>query len=55
MIGRYGGWDRWPMAPCVRNDMENSETLPSSGHLETLNIHFGSRTSIEVVAEKRKS
>lgn len=41
------------MAPCVGNDMENSETLPSSGHLETLNIHFGSRTS--VVAQKKET
>lgn len=33
--------------------MEDSETLPSSGHLEVLKLLFSSRTGIEVVFRKK--
>lgn len=41
--------------PSEGSDAEDSETLPSSGHLEILKLHFSSRTGIEVVSEKRKN
>ena len=48
VTGRHGGWDLGIIdgvsAPCEGSDAEDSEMLPSPGHLGTLKLHFHSTT-----------
>lgn len=40
--------------PGEGSKVEDSKTLPSSGHLEVLKLLFSSRTGIEVVFRKKR-
>ena len=41
-------------APCEGNDVEDSEMLPSPGHLGTLKLHFQSITGKKIVSDKKE-